>query len=165
MSYQEKRIWLSIVTGIIILLSYCVFAFTKFSSTIPRIDDTRYWAGIMLWFIGIGVAVVIFTQIIYHILIAVKIAINERVESQNCEEKGIEKKIKNETVVDEMDKLIELKSMRIGFVITGLGFMLGLISLILNYSSVVMLNILFISFAIGSIIEGFSQIYFYRKGL
>jgi Na+-driven multidrug efflux pump len=64
-----------------------------------------------------------------------------------------------------MDKLIELKSTRVGFAIAGVGFVAALLALILNYSPAVMLNVLFISFCAGSILEGFTQLYYYRRGI
>ena len=47
-----------------------------------------------------------------------------------------------------MDNLIELKSMRIGFIVVGIGFVAALVSLILNYSPAVMINIMFVSFTV-----------------
>jgi len=68
-------------------------------------------------------------------------------------------------VEDEMDKMIDLKSTRIGFIFAGMGFIAALVSLILDYSPVVMLNIMFFSFSMGSLLEGFAQLYFYRRGI
>jgi hypothetical protein len=68
-------------------------------------------------------------------------------------------------VEDEMDKLIELKSNRVGFFMAGIGFVAALVALVLNYSPVVMLNILFIAFSIGSLAEGFTQLFYYRRGI
>ena len=68
-------------------------------------------------------------------------------------------------VVDEMDKLIELKSLRIAFALSGIGFIAALVSLVLNYPPSVMLNIIFLSFTIGSMIEGMVQLYFYKRGV
>jgi hypothetical protein len=83
----------------------------------------------------------------------------------NCDDKDIERSIQVEMVEDEMDKLINQKSMMIGFAIAGFGFVAGLVSLVLNYSPMVMLNIVFISFSAGSELEGFVQLYFYRRGI
>jgi len=58
-----------------------------------------------------------------------------------------------------------LKSMRLAFVLAGIGFIAALVFLVLNYSPIVMLNILFFSFCVGSLFEGFTQLYFYRRGL
>lgn len=64
-----------------------------------------------------------------------------------------------------MDKLIELKAMRIGFAIAGIGFVLSLITLVLDYAPAVMLNVIFFSFSIGSMIEGITKLYFYKRGV
>jgi hypothetical protein len=165
MSYQEKRVITSIVTGVLILAAYCIYAFARFNTGAIAPDDLKFWAGIILIFIGIGVVASIAIQIIFHILLAISIAVKKKIQDEKCEDKEIEKKIQAEIVEDEMDKLIKLKSMRLAFVPMGIGFITALVLLILNYSSTVMLNILFISFCIGPLFEGFVQLYFYRKGL
>ena len=165
MSYKEKRTIFSVVTGILILAAYCIYAYRKYQSGTIISNDMRFWAGTILIFVGIGVVVTIINQIIFHILLAVTIAVKEKMDHGNCNDKEIEKTIKNEMVTDEMDQLIDLKSMRVGFVVSGMGFVAGLILLVLNYSPVVMLNVMFISFCVGSLLEGFSQIYYYRKGI
>jgi hypothetical protein len=87
------------------------------------------------------------------------------VYNNDTSDEQIEKTINSEMVTDEMDKLIELKSMRFGFIFSGIGFVAGLILLALNYSPVIMLNILYVSFSVGSLLEGFAQIFYYRKGI
>ena len=119
----------------------------------------------MLIFIGIGVAASIVIQIIFHILLSISIAVKKELRGEKTDDKEIEKSIKSEMVEDEMDKLIELKSNRVGFVLAGIGFVAALVSLVLNYSPAVMLNILYITFALGSLFEGFAQLYFYRRGV
>ncbi|NTW89170.1 MAG: hypothetical protein HGB26_08690 [Desulfobulbaceae bacterium] len=64
-----------------------------------------------------------------------------------------------------MGKLIELKSMQVGFLFAGIGFVAALLSLVLDYSPAVMLNIMFLSFSGGSLLEGFAQLYLFRKGV
>jgi hypothetical protein len=115
--------------------------------------------------IFIGIVVTIVIQIVFHILLSISIAVKEKMQDGQCDDEEIEKTIGAEMVEDEMDKLIELKSTRIGFFFAGIGFVAALVSLVLAFSPVVMLNIMFISFSIGSIFEGFSQLYFYRKGI
>ncbi|MHC1734860.1 MAG: hypothetical protein AB9921_04230 [Erysipelotrichaceae bacterium] len=165
MSYQEKRTLFSIVSGILILVTYGIYAYGKYQSGAMIADDLTFWAKTILTFIGIGIVVNIVGQIVFHILIAIQIAIKEKIHDVNADEKAIEKSIENEMVTDEMDKIIELKSMRIGFFVSGMGFMSGLIMLVLNYSPVVMLQIVFVSFSVGSLLEGFLQLYYYRKGV
>lgn len=165
MSYQEKRTNVSMITGILILVAYCIYAYGKYQSGTIASDNIKFWAITMLVFIGIGIVAAIVIQIVFHILLSIAMAIKEQVQTGKCDDKELEKNIELEMVTDEMDKLIELKSMRVGFVVAGVGFVAGLGAIILNYSPSVMMNILFLSFSAGSIFEGFAQLYFYRKGV
>jgi hypothetical protein len=47
----------------------------------------------------------------------------------------------------------------------GGGIVIALMSLYIKMPPAIMLNIIFISFILGSILAGFSQLYFYRKGI
>lgn len=165
MSYQEKRTITSIVTGALVLTAYCLYAFGNFQPGASVSDDLKYWAGSMLVFIGIGIAASIVIQIVFHILLSISIAVQQKVRDQNADNQAIERSIGAEMVEDEMDKLIELKAMRVGFVVAGFGFVAALVSLVLNYSPSVMINILFISFSGGAMGEGLAQLYFYRNGI
>jgi hypothetical protein len=165
MSYQEKRSIVSIITGAIILAAYCIYAFGKYQSGLVGPEDLKFWASTILIFIGIGIVAFIVILIVFHILLSISIAVSKAANGGSYDEKEIEKSIQADMVEDEMGKLIELKSMRIGFIFSGFGFVLGLIALVLKYSPVIMLNIFFISFSLGSILEGFTQIYYYRRGV
>ncbi|MGB7594245.1 MAG: hypothetical protein WBL80_01620 [Erysipelotrichaceae bacterium] len=165
MSYPEKRTIVSIITGVLILGAYILYAFGKYQAGLTTAGDLKFWAGTMLVFIGIGIVANIIIQIVFHILLSISIAVVEKVKDINFDEKLIEKSLENEMVSDEMDKLIELKSMRVSFIVAGVGFMLALVSMILNDSAVLMINILFVSFSVGSLIEGVSTLYFYRHGV
>lgn len=165
MSYQEKRTTVSIVTGALILAAYCIFAFGQAQSGAVAPGDLKFWAGTILTFIGIGIVAIIIIQIVFHILLSITIAAQKKIQDRQIDDKEIEKSIGAEMIEDEMDKLIELKAMRVSFAICGVGFIAGLLSLVLNYLPAVMLNIVFISFSAGSIFEGLTQLYFYRRGL
>jgi hypothetical protein len=165
MSYQEKRTVVSILSGVLVLAAYCIYAFSRSSSGAVAPGDLKTWAGTMLIFIGIGVVTSIIIQIVFHILLSISIAVQKKIQDEKMDDKEIEKSIHSEMVEDERDKLIELKSNRIGFFFAGIGFVAALIFLVLGFSPVVMLNILFISFSVGSLLEGFLQLYYYRKGI
>lgn len=165
MSLQEKRSLFSVITGIILLMAYGIYVMGKLQSGSVDSEDIKFWANAMLLFIGIGIVVSIITQIIFHIVSAIMIAIKEKMINQDTSDEEVEKIINTEMMSDEMDKLIELKSMRVGFIFSGIGFVCGLIALALNYSPVVMLNMVFASFSLGSILEGFQQFLYYRKGV
>lgn len=165
MSYQEKRTGANILTGILVLAAYCIYATSKYNSGAVSPNDLKFWAGTMLIFIGIGIGATIIMQILFHILFSISIAVKVKIQDEQCDDKEIEKTIESEIVEDEREKLVELKSLRFGFIIAGIGFVGGLVSLVLNYSPVVMLNIAYISFLVGSVIEGVGQLYYYRKGV
>ena len=165
MSYQEKRTITNIFTGVIILIAYCIYAFGRYQSGMVESGDLKFWASTMLIFIGIGIVVTIIIQIVFHILLSVSIAVQKKIQDSNFDENEIEKSIKAEMVEDEMGKLIGLKSERIGYITVGVGFVLGLFAIVFNYSTAVMLNILFISFSLGSILEGFTNLYYFRRGV
>ncbi len=165
MSYQEKRTITNMITMALVLGAYCIYAFGKYQAGAVAAGDLKFWATTMLIFIGIGIAAGIVIQIVFHILLSIAIAVKEKVMDVNCDDKDIERSIKVEMVEDEMDKLINQKSMMAGFSIAGFGFIAGLVSLLLNYPPMVMLNIMFISFSAGSVLEGFVQLYFYRRGI
>ncbi len=165
MSYHEKRTIVSLITGAAILTAYCLNAFGKVKAGLVMPGDLKFWAGTMLLFIGIGVVAMIVIQIVFHILLSIGIAVKEQVRNGKCDDKEIEKTIELEMVEDEMVKLIELKSLRIGYALIGFGFLAGLVSLVLNYPPAVMLNILFLSCSIGAMCEGFTTLYYYRKGI
>lgn len=165
MSYKEKRTITNIITMALVLGSYCIYAFGKFQAGEIAPGDLKFWATTMLIFIGIGVAAGIVIQILFHILMSIAIAVKEKVQDGDIDDKEIERSIEAEMVEDEMDKLIELKSTRVGFILAGIGFVAALVTLILNQPPMVFLNIIFISFSAGSIFEGFVNLYFYRRGI
>jgi hypothetical protein len=165
MSYQEKRTVVSIVSLALVVVAYCIYAFDHYSSGAVAPGDLKFWAGAILIFIGIGIAATIVIQIVFHILLSISIAVKKKIQDEPFVEKEIGKYLDAEMVEDEMDKLINLKSTQIGFIIAGIGFTAALVSLVLNYSPVVMLNIMFFAFSGGSVFEGFAQLYFYRRGV
>ncbi len=165
MSYQERRTIVSLISGAFVVAAYCIYAFGRAQSGAVDASDLKFWAGAMLTFVGIGIAVTIVIQIVFHILMSIGIAVSKTIRAEKVDDKEIEKSINAEMVEDEMDKLIELKAMRVGFVVAGIGFVTGLLFLFLGYSAAVMLNILFLSFSGGALFEGAAQLYYYRRGV
>jgi hypothetical protein len=165
MSYQERKTIVSLISGAFVIAAYCIYAFGRYQTGAVDVSDLKFWAGAILAFVGIGIAVTIIIQIVFHILMSIAITVKKKMRDEQCDDKEIEKSIGAEMVEDEMHKLIELKSMRVGFGVAGVGFIAGLIFLVLGYSAAVMLNILFLTFSGGSLLEGVAQLYFYRKGV
>jgi hypothetical protein len=158
MSYSSKRTIASIIAGLILIAAYAIYAL---GTAAPASEDLKGWAIAMLGFIGISVAVAVVIQILFHIALAIGIAVKER----QCEDKEVERIISSTVVEDERDKFISLKSSRIGYICAGIGFVIALVALAFGIASVVALHILFGIFAAGSIIEGIVSVYYYEKGV
>lgn len=165
MSYQEKRTIVSIVTSIIILASYVTYLMSQYKAEKLLTNDIKSMAGIMLIFIGIGIAANIIIQIVFHILLSIAIAVKETAQNEKCSDLHIERVINVEMKEDEMDKLIELKASKTGFIVASIGFIAALLSLVLDYTPMVMINIIFIAFFVGSLLEGCTSLYYYKKGV
>ena len=158
MTYKSKRTIISVITGVIILIAYIIYIT---GNNAPGPDDLRSWAILMLCFIGAGVILAIVMQIIFHIAYSIGITIREN----DCDPKDVDRVLSSAMIEDEMDKLITLKSGRVGYILVGLGFAATLVALVLEVSAVTALNIMFISFTIGTIIEGCISAYLYERGI
>jgi hypothetical protein len=158
MSYKSKRTIASTVTGTVLLAAYLAYALEKHSSGQDGLDS---WAMTMLAFIVIAVVALIAIQILFHIVYVIGISVRDR----GCNDDNVERTLSSEMVEDEMDKLIGLKSARIGYVCVGIGFITALAAMAFDASAILALNVMFVSFAAGSLIEGGSSIYFYSRGV
>jgi hypothetical protein len=66
---------------------------------------------------------------------------------------------------DEMDKLISLKSVRVGYIVVGVGFITALFALAFGQPMIYFLNFLFGAFLVSSIAEGCAAVYQYERGV
>jgi hypothetical protein len=165
MSYQIAKTITNILSGIAVLVVYLVYVSSRYQAGLLATDELKSWAQIMLIFIGIGIAMAIVVQIIFHILYSIGIAVNQSIKNGSCNDQDIEKTIELEMVEDEMGKLIELKAMRVSFIFVGVGFVASLVLLFFDYPEFIALNVLFASFFAGGILDGFTQLYYYLRGV
>ncbi len=165
MSYQMAKTVTNILSGAVVLIVYLFHVSSRYQAGLIAMDDLKSWAQVMLIFIGIGIAVAIVVQIVFHILFSIGIAVKESIKNGNCSDQTIEKNIEMEMVEDEMGKLIELKSMRVSYITVGVGFVASLFLLFFDYPVFIALNVLFVSFLTGGILDGFTQLYYYMRGV
>jgi hypothetical protein len=158
MSYHSKRTIANIVAGILLIAAYVIYALGSHASS-P--DNLKSWAIMMLVFIGIGVGIAIVIQIIFHIALAVGIAVKE----QGCDDKKVNRILSASMVEDEREKLISLKAARVGYICAGTGSVTALLALAFGVSIVAALHIMLGAFASGSIVEGVVSVYFHEKGV
>src|SRR5512140_242 len=103
MSYQERRTIVSIISGATVIAAYCIDTFGRYQAGAAGADELKFWAGAMLTFIAIGIAVTIVIQIVYHILMSIGIAVQKKMLDEQVDDREIEKSINAMVVEDEMD--------------------------------------------------------------
>jgi len=166
MAYQISRTITRILSGAILLIIYLVQVTNKYQAGLLAIDELQSLAQMMLLFIGIGIGVTIGMEIVFHILFSIGLAVKESVKKgSSCNDEEIEKTINQEFVEDEMAKLIDQKSLRVGYITAGIGFITSLVFLALDYPVFIMVNIFFVSFFIAGMMEGFARIFYYKRGV
>ena len=141
MSFKEKSIWVSLIVTIIIFGFYFVFAFTTIKNNSAEAARTSL-LGI---FIGTIILITVI-QIILHIVLAITFR-NEAVKGE-----------------DEREKLIELRATRISYFFLVAGVWISGLSLFFAPSSILIANIILLSFILAEIAGFTSQLYFYRRG-
>lgn len=150
---QEKKAVASLLTGLIVLIAYVMYGYARIRERGADLESNlTWWAGVILVFIGIGIVVNIIILIVFRILNAIVIqARNEEDDSTYVE--------------DEMDRRIMLIATKKGFIVVNAGFIAALVTLVLDMPSAVMLNVVFLSFLAGSMVEGFWKLLLYRRGI
>jgi len=148
--------------GVITIIAYIAYAL---GSKAPPVDDIRAWALTMLSFIGIAVVAIIITQILFHILYSIGIAIKQHVKEGDESDGKIERLINATIAEDERDKQVSLKAARIGYRIIGMSLLLGLIALGIGVAPLLALHLVLAACAIGCFAEGIASIYYYERGM
>jgi len=164
MSFKSKKMIASVAAATALLIAYIVYAL---GSKAPAPDDLKAWGVAMLVFIGVSVVVMIVIQILFHITFAIGLAVKEgiAVKGRERDEKTLRRIFDSETVEDERDKLVELKSARIGYIIGGVGFIAALVALVTGHSALFALHTVFGAFFIGSAAEGVAGVWQYERGV
>lgn len=167
MDYQEKKTITLLVSNTLVMICYGIFAFIKYSEAGPQNDDLYTWAKAMLFFIAINIGVVILAQILFHIGIVAGFEIKKQMPTtdQRALDSNLELDDSEFEIVDEMEKIISLKASKAGYFVTGIGFVLALLTLAIKLPPSIMLNIIFFSFVIASIVENIVHLYFYKRGI
>jgi hypothetical protein len=148
MSYQEKQSILSLFNTLLILSLYALYVYNNYMAGNPEIIyDMKFLGKAFLILIPITIVV----QIVMHILFAI---FNKLLTMEDPPKK-----------VDEMDKLIELKSIRMSHWVFIVGFFAAMASQALGMAPVVMFLAFVGSGFLAGIISDISKIWYYRKGI
>lgn len=155
MSYQEKKSLTNIISSIVITAVYGVLVYQRYLN--GSLDDSnifRFWAIILLIFIPISIIARIIIMIIFHFLEAV---------IQAAQGKELEDVI--DDVVDERDKMIQMKSSVIAMYIFSLGFVIALFSQLFNVSNHLFFIIIIVTGVIMDVVSESLMMRYYRRGV
>jgi hypothetical protein len=156
---MEKRTLTQLSTMTLVYGVFCLVAFNRLT-----LESTlRQWAVIMLIFLGVAVLASIIIQVLFHILFSIDLAARKAILDNNVDKNTIGEALEGEFIEDERDQLVALKSRQAVCMASGLGLILGLVSLLLNAPPTLMLNLFFASFFLGALAEGITSLVLYRR--
>ena len=158
MSYISKRTIVSMAAGAVLVVAYIIYAL---GDKAPAPDALSGWARAILIFIVISIVAQIIIQIVFNIIFSIGVGVREG----NCGDGNIKRILAVEMKEDERYKMISLKSLRAGYVISGIGSVAMLISLAFGNSVLISLHIFFAGCALGSLVEGLTSIYYNETGI
>ncbi|MEW9053036.1 MAG: hypothetical protein AB2392_17880 [Neobacillus sp.] len=148
MTYQEKKSIVSMISAILIFVSYCLFMYPRYPGEgVESSEVFHYWGTFVLY--------LTLFSIVAHIIISIIFNLVFRITTKE----------KEPGFADELDKLIDLKAYRNSFFVFVIGFILAMGSLVFYYPSHVMFIILISAGFISDVIGSVTRLYHYRRGV
>ncbi len=145
---KEKEIIVTLISTILFLLFYSWYVHEKYITGNPNIIyDFKFWGKTILYLI-------IFSTIVQNIIHFIFARINKIITNEDIP-----------SISDEMDKLIELKAIRLSYWVFKVGFTIAMVSLAAGIPLWVMFIIMVYSYFASEIFTDIIRIYFYRKGI
>lgn len=154
MSYKEKQSITNIISSILITTLYAVIMYQRYlDGGLDYSSVFKLWAIVILIFIPISIVARIIIMIFFNIFESVlQAAKGEELED-------------NMDIVDERDKLIQMKSSAIAMYIFSLGFIIALITQLFDVSNHLFFIIMIIAGLITDVVSESLMIRYYRRGL
>ncbi|MDQ6985760.1 MAG: hypothetical protein Q9M91_08835 [Candidatus Dojkabacteria bacterium] len=150
MSSKEREILISLSSLLLVGLPYIVSVFITYQDkNLSNDEELKFWATAILIMIPLRIV----SMIVMYILVAIATAIATGKESDFKE------------IVDERDKLIDLKGERNGQAVFLIGFGLALVSAAIGQSLAVMFSIIVVFGVLSEVIGSLSKICYYRGKL
>ncbi|MBU8878798.1 hypothetical protein BGM26_07315 [Bacillus sp. FJAT-29790] len=148
MTYQEKKSIVSLISTILIFVSYCLYMYPQYpEGGLESIETFRYWGSFVL--------ILTVVSIVAHIIISIIFNTLFRITTREKEPR----------FADEPDKLNELKAFRNSFFVFILGILVAMGVLIIYQPLQVMFIILIISGFISNVTDPITKFYHYRRGV
>lgn len=153
MSFQERRSLYNLVSSIIISVVFFIIINSMYNN--GRFDTenmVKFWSLILLIYIGFSIVSRIILIIIHRILGEIR----DEITGEKNDDRDI---------VDERDKLIELKSDRISSIVFMFAIIIGAVTQVMDYPVGGFFLSIMIGGFIGEQISYIAQIMYYRRGV
>ncbi len=148
MNFEVKNIYAGFASMIIIFSIY-------FSVVIRMYGEGRFEGPEGMALLGKMILVLMAGGIVLHILMVILANILLAI-LQNDPEPSF--------VVDERDKLIELRGLRVSYYIFGAGYVVAMIALAMGVAAFWVFNLLLVFCALSALTEGVVKLVLYRRG-
>ncbi len=153
MTYQERKTLIDIISSVLIFGIYGFIVYQRYlNGAVDTTDVFVFWSRFILILIPITIVAKIITVIIFTIMNSIV------TEVTGGEEDDV-------NLVDERDKLIDLKTVRNSMVFFSLGFVLALASQLVGFSNHAFFIIIVVFGLMGDLFGGASKIWYYRRGV
>ena len=148
MTYQETQRVAGIFSALLVFGVY-------FAVVLGMFGDGRFEGPEAASLVGKTILIVIGAAILVHIVVAIHFSIVSSAVMGDD---------KPSYVVDERDKLIELRGARISEWLTGAGFVASIAALAFGQSVFLVFNLIVGAFALGSVASNAAMLMIYRRG-
>jgi hypothetical protein len=149
MAYQQINIVVALTSHLVVLVYYLANLIRMYQQ--GGLVESRVFT---LWAVVI-IATIIIT-IVGTILTAIMVSIARTIKTETVEEERFN--------VDERDKLIDLRGVRVTYFSYSIGVFLSMLTFVIGQPPLVMFSLLILFGIIGEIIGDISKLYLYRKG-
>ncbi len=148
MSYQEKSIYGSLMSAIIMLALYGFYMIEMYQEgRFDGVDASSLVGKSVFVLIGVSIVVSIIVQVVFSII------------------HSIATKEYEHPISDERDKLIELKGMQVSLVAFSIGFVGSMGALAMGMAPYMVFCLITSSMFVGCVVGDTAKLFFYHRGI
>ncbi len=148
MSHEERNTIVAIIANLVVVIFWGSRIWGMYGDGVfDGPDGLMEWARTVLWMIPTSIAVTIIATILFNIFFAIATRDGDP-----------------DFTVDERDRSIGIKGLRVTIVIASAGFIAGLIGLAVGWTPFTVLNIILVGFALGDLLGSLTRLTLYRMG-
>ncbi|KXK27358.1 MAG: hypothetical protein TR69_WS6001000234 [candidate division WS6 bacterium OLB20] len=145
---KERQNIISLFTLLLVSVPYLFYILGRYQTQLPSgQDELHFWAAAILLMIPLRIV----AEIIMYILAAIAAAIVTQREDVDA-------------VVDERDRIIELKGTRNSYFLFAAGFAAALLAVVAGGGITTLFLVLLVTGMASELFGIFSQMFFYRRG-